>query len=224
MALWLVLFWFAAYSLVPSLLRWAGISSAGGATQALRHLVLDSIMVGATLLLLRRGLREHAPRRLGLFAAPLHPLRRWLPAVLAGAATFPFVDWVHRRMVDLLSLEQAAASGTAEQILGTSSWGTQALWFGVLAVCAPVWEELIFRGFLLPSLARYLPRWGALAATSLLFAMVHFSREGLLPLLLLGCVFGGAYASTRNLLAPIALHSLWNVCLLVQLLRAGAGV
>lgn len=117
-----------------------------------------------------------------------------------------------------------ACSGTAEQILGTSSWCTQVLWFGVLAVCAPVWEELIFRGFLLPSLARYMPRWGALATTSLLFAMVHFSREGLLPLLLLGCVFGGAYASTRNLLAPIALHSLWNVCLLVQLLRAGTGV
>lgn len=115
-------------------------------------------------------------------------------------------------------------SGTAEQILGTSSFGTQALWFAVLAVCAPVWEEAMFRGFLLPSLARYLPHWGAVAATSLIFALVHFSREGLLPLLLLGCVFGGAYAATRNLLAPIALHSLWNVCLLVQLLRAGTGV
>ena len=65
---------------------------------------------------------------------------------------------------------------------------------------------------------------GAIAATSLIFGMVHFSREGLLPLLLLGCVFGAAYASTRNLLAPIALHSLWNVCLLVQLLRAGGGM
>lgn len=109
MMLWLVLFWFAAYSLVPALLRWAGVSAGSGATQALRHLVLDSIMVGATLLLLRRGLRDHAPRRLGLFAAPLRPLRRWLPAVLAGAATFPLVDWVHKRMVDLLALEQVVA-------------------------------------------------------------------------------------------------------------------
>ena len=114
-------------------------------------------------------------------------------------------------------------SGTADQVLGASSWGTQALWFGVLALCAPLWEELMFRGFLLPSLARCLPRWAALGATSLLFALVHFSREGLLPLLLLGCVFGGAYAATRNLLAPVALHSLWNVWLLVQLLRSGAG-
>ena len=118
----------------------------------------------------------------------------------------------------------SCCSSTAEQILGTSGWATQALWFGVLAVCAPIWEELMFRGFLLPSLARYLPQWGAIAATSLIFGMVHFSREGLLPLLLLGCVFGAAYASTRNLLAPIALHSLWNVCLLVQLLRAGGGM
>lgn len=113
-------------------------------------------------------------------------------------------------------------SSTADQILGTSSWATQALWFGVLAVCAPVWEELMFRGFLLPSLARYLPHWAAIAATSLIFALVHFSRDGLLPLLLLGCVFGASYAYTRNLLAPIVLHSLWNVGLLVQLL-AGSG-
>ena len=118
----------------------------------------------------------------------------------------------------------SCCSGTAEQILGTSGWATQALWFGVLAVCAPIWDELMFRGVLLPSLARYLPQWGAIAATSLIFGMVHFSREGLLPLLLLGCVFGAAYASTRNLLAPIVLHSLWNVCLLVQLLRGGGGM
>jgi len=115
-------------------------------------------------------------------------------------------------------------SATAEQILGSSGWATQGLWFAVLAVCAPIWEELMFRGFLLPSLARYLPQWGAVAATSLLFALVHFSREGLLPLLFLGCVFGAAYGATRNLLAPIALHSLWNVCLLVQLLRAGGAM
>lgn len=91
-------------------------------------------------------------------------------------------------------------------------------------MAAPIWEELMFRGFLLPSLGRYLPAPAAVAATSLIFALVHFSREGLLPLLLLGCVFGGAYAASRNLLAPIALHSLWNVCLLVQLLRAGGAM
>lgn len=81
----------------------------------------------------------------------------------------------------------------------------------------------MFRGFLLPSLAKYLPRWAAVGATALIFALVHFSRDGLLPLLLLGCVFGAAYACTRNLLAPIALHSLWNVCLLVQLLTGAGG-
>lgn len=105
--------------------------------------------------------------------------------------------------------------------MAAQSPATQALWFGVLAVCAPVWEEVMFRGFLLPSLARYLPAWAAVGATSLIFAAVHFSREGALPLLLLGCVFGAAYAATRNLLAPILLHSLWNCLLLVQLLRGG---
>ena len=200
---------------------------------------------------------------------PVPPTSSASIPITAGAATFPLIDWLHKRLVALLSpgdpgirwgntrlprrrrgvssarspllpfvspellLLPAASppppqpciirSGTAEQNLGTTGWQTQALWFAVLAVCAPVWEEVMFRGFLLPSLARYLPPWGAVAATSAIFATVHFSAEGLLPLLLLGCVFGGAYARTRNLLAPIALHSLWNVALLVQLLLAGGG-
>ena len=53
--------------------------------------------------------------------------------------------------------------------MAAQSPATQALWFGVLAVCAPVWEEVMFRGFLLPSLARYLPAWAAVGATCLIF-------------------------------------------------------
>ena len=65
--------------------------------------------VGATLALLRRGLAGYHPRALGLFAVPLRPLRAWLPAVAAGLATFPLIDWVHKRMVALLALEEVVA-------------------------------------------------------------------------------------------------------------------
>lgn len=61
--------------------------------------------VGVTVLLLRRGLSAYQPLKAGLFAFPLTPLRGWLPAVAAGAATFPLIDWVHKRMVSLLSVE-----------------------------------------------------------------------------------------------------------------------
>lgn len=45
MVMWLLTFWLAAYTLVPALLRWAGAEPGGAATQALRHLLLDSLQV-----------------------------------------------------------------------------------------------------------------------------------------------------------------------------------
>lgn len=37
--------------------------------------------------------------------------------------------------------------------------------------------KAIFRGFLLASLARYMPVWAAVVASSLLFAMCHFRLQ-----------------------------------------------
>ena len=226
MVVWLLGFWAAAYMVVPGTLRALGIGAAAGAAAtgrllAGKHLLLDACQLGITALLLRRGLSAYDPAALGLFAVRWRPLRSWLPAVAAGAAAFPVVDWVHRRMVTLLTGEEFLLSGAMEQILASRDWGAQAMWFAVLAVCAPVWEEAMFRGFLLPSLARHLPDWAAVAATAVVFALVHFTREGFIPLVLLGLVFGAAYARTRNLLPSMLLHSLWNVCLLAQLLAGG---
>ena len=125
-------------------------------------------------------------------------------------------------MVQALGMQESLLGGTVEQIATAQDWAAHALWFGVLAVCAPVWEELMFRGFLLPSLFGRLPKWGAVLATALVFSMVHFTVEGFLPLLLLGVVFGAAYVHTRNLWPPILLHAAWNVILLAQI-RAAAG-
>ena len=69
------------------------------------------MQVGATILLLRRGLRQYEPRRLGLFALTLRPLRQWLPAVLAGAATFPLIDCLYKRLVSWMAIEELARWG-----------------------------------------------------------------------------------------------------------------
>lgn len=76
----------------------------------------------------------------------------------------------------------------------------------------------MFRGFILPSLWKRMHPIAAVLVTSLLFASVHFTREGFLPLLLLGSLFGVAYLKTINLVPAIILHSLWNVGLLLHVL------
>jgi membrane protease YdiL (CAAX protease family) len=224
MAVWLVGFWAAAYSLVPALLATAGVGppaagAASAAAQAARHLLLDLSQLALTAALLARALRGHAPRAAGLFALRLRPLRSWLPTAAAGAAAFPLIDALHKALVALLSLEApGGAAGAGGALAAAGGPAARAMWVAVLVLCAPLWEELMFRGFLLPALARRAPPAAAVILSALAFALVHFSREGFLPLLALGCVFGAAYARTGNLAAPVALHAGWNVYLLVQVL------
>jgi membrane protease YdiL (CAAX protease family) len=97
------------------------------------------------------------------------------------------------------------------------------IFFLTAAVAAPLFEEFLFRGFLLPSLTRYVPVWGAIVASSLLFAVAHLSLSEVLPLMTLGIVLGVVYTRTRNLLAPMLLHSLWNSGTLLSLFILGSG-
>ncbi|WP_066377674.1 MULTISPECIES: CPBP family intramembrane glutamic endopeptidase [unclassified Anabaena] len=90
------------------------------------------------------------------------------------------------------------------------------------AIAAPLFEELLFRGFLLPSLTRYLSVWGAILISALLFAIAHLSLSEILPLTALGIVLGVVYTRSRNLLAPMLLHSLWNSGTLLSLFLLGS--
>jgi uncharacterized protein len=97
------------------------------------------------------------------------------------------------------------------------------LFFVTAAVAAPLFEEFLFRGFLLPSLTRYVPVWGAIAISGLVFGVAHLSLSEILPLTTLGIILGIVYVRTRNLLAPMLLHSLWNSSTLVSLFILGSG-
>ncbi len=78
------------------------------------------------------------------------------------------------------------------------------------AVAAPLFEEYLFRGFLMPSLTRYLPPWQAIIWSGVIFAAAHLSLSELLPLAVLGVILGYVYYRTGNLWASMLLHSLWN--------------
>ena len=96
------------------------------------------------------------------------------------------------------------------------------IFFSTAAIAAPFFEEILFRGFLLPSLTRYLPVWGSILISSLLFAIAHLSLSEILPLTALGIVLGVVYTRSRNLFAPMLLHSLWNSGTLLSLFVLGS--
>jgi uncharacterized protein len=55
------------------------------------------------------------------------------------------------------------------------------------------------------------------------FGVAHLSLSEILPLTTLGILLGIVYVRTRNLLAPMLLHSLWNSSTLVSLYILGSG-
>ena len=95
-------------------------------------------------------------------------------------------------------------------IENTRSWWTRA-YLTIFAVgLAPVAEEFIFRGLLYPFIKQLgWPRL-ALVGVSFLFALIHFDVATFLALFLLALTLTWLYEKTDNLLAPIAVHALFN--------------
>lgn len=99
-----------------------------------------------------------------------------------------------------------------------------AIFFSTASIAAPIFEEIMFRGFLLPSLTRYVSVGSAIIISGFIFAIAHLSLSEVLPLATLGIVLGVVYTRSRNLLAPMLLHSLWNSGTLISLFLLGSGV
>ena len=92
------------------------------------------------------------------------------------------------------------------------------LTFGVslaIFISGAIFEEALFRGYLLQTLARARLFWAGLIITSLLFASAHNSNPGAsvlswLNTFIAGAWFALAYYKTRNLWFPFGLHLMWN--------------
>lgn len=87
------------------------------------------------------------------------------------------------------------------------------LWLA-LAVAAPVFEEIAFRGFIFKGLAASRLHWqGATVVTSVLWAAIHIQYDwyGISTIFALGLVFGTARAMTNSTLLTMWLHCLVNI-------------
>lgn len=80
-----------------------------------------------------------------------------------------------------------------------------------IVILAPLCEELLFRGIILPLMAQLVNRTLAIVATSLLFALIHFHIASFLPLFALAIFISIAYIYTRNIWTPIAMHACFNL-------------
>lgn len=77
-------------------------------------------------------------------------------------------------------------------------------------IIAPIVEELIFRGVVLPVCMHGLPVMPAACLVSLLFATMHFHVASFVPLFAVGLAFSLAYIYSGSLVVPITMHALFN--------------
>jgi membrane protease YdiL (CAAX protease family) len=91
----------------------------------------------------------------------------------------------------------------------------------IIAILAPVLEEIIFRRIIYKPLADKYNFWIGATISSLFFAVVHFDFEHILLYMSMGFTFAFLYRVTNNLLVPIIAHmSMNSLVVLVQVVYA----
>ena len=216
--------WFASFMLVghiglPSVVRWLGFNcrelSARGL--AMYSLSADVVEMFVGLGVLFQCLRPYFPLPKRWF--PVSLKGRWWKEVLLGCTVFPIVSTLNNFNSNLMPIPSTTLPVSPwEQSLLSNDLVSICFYVAVVSLVAPVWEEMIFRGFLLPSFTRYFRMDVSVLLSSLIFALAHFSMERLIPLTFLGMLMCVVYARSKNILAPIILHSLWNAFAFVELI------
>ncbi|MDC0210196.1 CPBP family intramembrane metalloprotease [Flavobacteriaceae bacterium] len=85
----------------------------------------------------------------------------------------------------------------------------------ILFTGVSVFEEVVFRGYMLKNLLESFNPYLALFISSIFFSLIHGSNPnvttlGLCNIFLAGFFLGASYVFTKNLWFPIALHFSWN--------------
>jgi len=109
----------------------------------------------------------------------------------------------------------------AQILMAPAPWTVRTLLFFIAIIVAPVFEEVVFRGVLLPVMVRRAGFWPGIMLVSIIFGGMHLHLPSFLPLFLLSVMFSLAYARTQSLLVPISMHALFNGVTVALLLLMG---
>ncbi len=77
-------------------------------------------------------------------------------------------------------------------------------------ILAPLFEELVFRGYFYGILKKYTDPMFSAFITGGIFAVIHVNIPSILPLWFLGIFLALAYEASRSLWVPIGIHALFN--------------
>ena len=123
--------------------------------------------------------------------------------------TIPFVLLVSLIM-NLFIDNQNGSNPLLEIVLNNNNYFSFILLFITTTFLAPLFEELIFRGVLLPILSREFGIILGIAVSAFIFALAHLSISEIPPLFILGIGLGITRLISGRLVSSVIMHSLWN--------------
>ncbi len=188
-------------------------------SQGIEVLVLYLALMTVPLLLLRwllpRGLPVPAggwlqwrwrPPRTALTAA-LATLLMVLPVVTASS-------WA----IDRVWADPGGSNPLLELVLTSADPLALACFAFTALVVAPLFEETLFRGVLLPVVGQRIGAAGAVVLSAAAFAVAHLSLGELAPLFVLGLGLGWVRWRSGRLSSAVLMHALWNGLTFMNLL------
>tara|TARA_Y100001968_G_scaffold103104_1_gene93159 strand:- start:208 stop:750 length:543 start_codon:yes stop_codon:yes gene_type:complete len=124
------------------------------------------------------------------------------------------IGWLMNEIIG----DQGGSNPLLELVLGSDEFFPLFLLLITTVVLAPVFEELVFRGILLPVLVSKVGKISGVLLSALIFALAHLSVGELPPLFVLGVGLGVMRLSSGRLFPCALMHSLWNGVTFISLL------
>ena len=134
--------------------------------------------------------------------AIIQGIKGWLTIV-------PFVLLISLIMNSLID-NQNGSNPLLEIVLNNNNYLSFFLLFVTTTLLAPLFEEIIFRGILLPTLSRDFGVISGIIVSAFIFALAHLSLGEMPPLFVLGIGLGITRIASGSLLSSVIMHSLWN--------------
>ena len=189
--------------------------------EAVSVVINYAVMALPSLLILWRQVRSLPKER-----APLGGWMQWRVRPLLSALRDALAGWLMVTPVVMLTGwllvrlvgDPGGSNPLLELVLGSRDPLALALLALTAVVLAPLFEETIFRGALLPVLATRLGPLPGVLLSGLLFAMAHISVGELAPLTVLGVGLGLVRLRSGRLWPSVLMHGLWNAVTFLNLL------
>ncbi len=124
--------------------------------------------------------------------------------VVLSVAMLAPLSWLEEQIPECL--RENLMADTLEALVH-SSWG-----FVAIALFAPLSEEVVFRGAVIPALMEWKKSsvWMAIFISAVFFAVVHLNPAQMPHAILVGMILGWLFVRTRSIIPGLVLHCINN--------------